>query len=372
MKKLFTEFQPVSKAEWLQKVEKDLKGKPLTDLQWHLGENITLEPFYHHTDIDKNITPLRDLAADNRWAIGEDIHVKVIKEANREVLTALECGVTAPRFVLEHLDTELGLNMLLNQIDLSIIEIHFEQTLPNENPKDLLQHYYDLVTKQGLDTTQLKGTLHCDPLMNPVEGGIDKLAALVQFANQFLPQWKVLSINRPSLSETPVESLVSILKRACDYLDALMEKGLNLAEILPHLQFSIEVGRSYFVEIAKIRALKILWANILKAYGSDTYPIHIDAHLSQTAYDDEQYTNMIRATTQAMSAVIGGIDRLTVLPADALQGTPNDFPRRIARNVQHILELESHLGRVQDPAAGSYYIEQLTDKLVEEVWKKMK
>ena len=136
-----------------------------------------------------------------------------------------------------------------------------------------------------------------------------------------------------------------------------------------NIQFSIAIGKSYFVEIAKIRALKILWANVLKAYGWEATSPSIEAHLSPSCQSDNPYQNMIAATTQAMSAVLGGVDRLTILPANAATEKADDFTRRIARNVQHLLKMEAYFDRVIDPAAGSYYIEQLTEQLAKQAWK---
>jgi methylmalonyl-CoA mutase len=146
-----------------------------------------------------------------------------------------------------------------------------------------------------------------------------------------------------------------------------------LAQTQSAVQFKIKIGRSYFLEIAKIRALKILWANLQKAWNLSIQPAYIQAELDPQSQDDNPNKNMIRAATQAMSAVIGGADTLFVLPADEQKdpvGTA--FSRRMARNVQHLLKLESHLDKVEDPAAGSYYIQQLTDQLCDLVWEQLR
>lgn len=373
MSQLFTEFQPVNKKEWLQKVETDLKGKPLADLQWQLGEEIDLAPFYHADDQIESVGTIVD-GQDNQWAIGEEFVVRVVKESNRLVLNALEKGVNAPCFVLEHLNTEKELYLLLDGIDLGIIPVHFEQSLPNDQPQDLLQHFYDITTKLGLDNKVLQGSLNSDPILNPINGGMKSLAETIKFAQEFLPNWRVLSVRNPTQSGQPediINTLTAHIQQGINYLEVLQQEGLTVDEIAPRMQFSLEIGKSYFVEIAMIRAFKVLWANVLKAYGCTEYPMYFDAYFVDASYGDDQYTNMIRATTQAMSAVVGGVDRLTIRPGNELQGGSTDFTRRIARNVQHILQLESHLERVQDPAAGSYYIEQLTNQLVEKVWAKL-
>jgi methylmalonyl-CoA mutase len=135
------------------------------------------------------------------------------------------------------------------------------------------------------------------------------------------------------------------------------------------LQISISIGKSYFVEIAKLRALRILWNNVLQAYGATLAPAEIVVSFTRDSQDENIHTNMIRAATQTMSAVIGGADRIYVLPANAATGVPSDaFTRRIARNVQHLLQLESYFDKVIDPAAGSYYIEKMTELLAQNAW----
>ena len=140
------------------------------------------------------------------------------------------------------------------------------------------------------------------------------------------------------------------------------------------MQFSMYIGKSYFVEIAKLRAFKILWANFLKAWGAEpVYPVQ-DVRFFPGDYTGDLYTNMIRATTMAMSAVLGGANRLTVLPYDAGREAeavyPRAFARRVARNVQHLLQLESGFAELADPAAGSYYLEKLTAQLASSAWEK--
>lgn len=370
---MFTEFQPVSKKEWLQKVETDLKGKPLNDLQWQLGKDIELAPFYHADDSIESMGAIAN-KVDNQWAIGEDFIVKDVKQSNTTVLNALERGVNAPCFVLEQFDAETALPALLNGIDLSIISLHFAQVAPNAHPQQLLEQYHNIAKSSGGDSKSLQGSIKCDPLHSPIAGGIQQLATCIRFAQTHLPHWRVLNVQNPKQPNSPQETVSTLLRhlnQGIKYLEVLQEEGLTVAEIAPHMQFSLEIGKSYFVEIATIRAFKVLWANVLKAYGCTTYPMYFDAYFVDNAYGEDQYTNMIRATTQAMSAVIGGVDRLTIRPGNELLDGSSNFTRRIARNVQHILQLESHLERVQDPAAGSYYIEQLTHQLVEKVWAQL-
>jgi methylmalonyl-CoA mutase len=141
------------------------------------------------------------------------------------------------------------------------------------------------------------------------------------------------------------------------------------------MQFSITIGTKFFIDIAKIRTLKILWGNILSAYGVEPKLPFIVADTHNVPNTINPHTPKIQAATQAMAATIGGINVLTVTPSDAfsgaMDGESSDFNRRIARNVQHLLQAESGFTHVIDPAAGSYFVETLTQQFCETIWKKL-
>ena len=170
-----------------------------------------------------------------------------------------------------------------------------------------------------------------------------------------------------------VQELTKTTQRLIEVMEIARLSGLDLSHFAKHLQVRVQVGTSYFLEIGKIRALKHLMANALRDLSIEggTLP-GIDAYLAPQAYSEDIHTNKIRATCMAMSAVIAGVDRLTVLPSDGEEGAKaDDFSRRVARNVQHVLMLESHLDHVVDPAAGSYYLENLTQQLAVKAWEKV-
>lgn len=365
---IFSEFPPVSKREWLARIEKDLKGKPLADLEWSLG-TLNLTPFLHPGDFtDPRPAPL---AARPGWEIGEDVEAHDLLVANRQVLYALEMGVEAPRFLLDENLGDHRMASLLEGINLRLVSIHFFEKNKNANPRHLLEHFYHIAVQQHGDASGLRGSVNWehDEAVVPADA-----YELVEFAQLKLPNFCVLPVNGHSFFKGEngvVEELANILRRAVFWLDVFDEKGTGAAETNRFLQFSISVGKNYFVEIAKLRALRLLWANVLKAYQVEkfTMPV-IEVHMAQAAQSDDPHANMIQATTQAMAAVIGGADRLTVLPSDAFgSGGATGFSRRIARNVQHILKMESHLDWVSDPAAGSYFVEDLTGKMAAAAWQ---
>ena len=178
-------------------------------------------------------------------------------------------------------------------------------------------------------------------------------------------------------SENVVEELTQTLLAANDYINLLKNNDLNIENINDFIKFNFNIGISYFIEIAKLRAFKLLWANVLDAQGfnnpsnsgSKNLAPTIHAYISPETQVEDVHTNKIRATTQAMSAVLGGVNMLTIAPSDALSAESSDFSRRIARNVQHLLQMESYLDKVADPAAGSFYIEKLTNQIAEAVWQ---
>ncbi|MCB1160314.1 MAG: methylmalonyl-CoA mutase, partial [Leptospiraceae bacterium] len=161
------------------------------------------------------------------------------------------------------------------------------------------------------------------------------------------------------------------LAHGAEYLAGLQSSGMDVGAVAKTLQFSFSVSASYFVEIAKFRAFRLLWANILSAYGiKGALPVFIQARTSEwnkTLYDP--HVNILRGTTEAMSAAIAGCDSISVSHFDSVYSHGDEFSLRIARNTQHLLKHESYLNRVKDPSAGSYYIENLTDKLAESAWK---
>ncbi len=340
--KLFADFPTISKTAWLAKVEKDLKGKALSELEWQLEENIRLAPFYTAEDTAKRTA----FQEGNAWQIGEDIVVTDEKAANKQLLQVLAQGVDAPRLILEK---NCDWAILLQGVHTEMIALHI----------------WDKAANQA--SFQSYAAAH------KVNGSYQQATADLGSAlalNASFPKLKTLVVtHRPEA--TASDAVAELIMQAKTLLEEAMEKGTDSKTINEVLQFQVHIGKQYFVAIAMIRAIKLLWANVLKVYKVDATNLPpIDVYIAPTAYDDATYTNMIRASSIGLSAVVGGANRLTLLPANALQEEASEFTGRIARNVQHLLKMESYLDRVGDPAAGSYYIEQLTDALAEEAWKK--
>jgi len=370
----FAEFPSVSKAQWLERIAKDLKGKPLDDLYWHLNETVTVDPFGHADDQPVPPAPLYTEAPP--WEINEDIAPGAPADANRQALEALAFGAESVRFSLAEADVPGQLEALLHRIYLDYIGVHLGGEGVAADPAALLAALGGIAEEQGIPAKNLRGSLSYDPAAARLPDW-RYLSELLQYAQAYFPGFRCITVNGTSEyrdAAGAADELAAVLQRGAQYIEQSAAHGLDLAQMATQIQFSLSVGKSYFVEIAKLRAFKLLWLQVLKAWNiPPDYPV-LDVRFAPSAYTDDLYTNMIRATTMAMSAVLGGADRLTVLPYDAGREEqaqyPRAFGRRIARNVQHLLKLESGFGAVSDPAAGSFYIEKLTAQLATTAWEK--
>ena len=369
---LFEEFSDVSREEWAAVAEKELRGRPLDDLKWHLGEDVDIAPFYHPDDMGELPAPILSGRRENRWEIGELVDVLDIARDNEALLEGLEGGVEAPLLILPRNLTDDELERLFENVRLDYISTHFTQLFAGKKPQALLRQFHLLLRKWNYDPEIIKGSIDFDPILDWSRPPFAELAEAIHFCEEKMPNFRMLQVNGLRFHSGPENTsleLALIAAKASEYLAQLLEQGISAARADRQMQFTLALSTSFFVEIAKIRALRILWANILKAHGATQSAAIIVAHLAQETQGEDVNTNMIKAGTQAMSAVIGGAERLYVRPADfspKQSGTP--FTKRIARNTQHLLRLESHLGWVLDPAAGSYYLEKLTEKLAQSAW----
>ncbi len=368
---LFSEFPPASKADWLAKIQKDLKGKSINDLFYKIGD-LQLSPFLSKSDLVANIAPLAHGRETNHWDINENIVVKEdLKKANSLALKALVGGASALRFELNTFPQAADLTILLKDIELDYIQTAFLEKTRNQNPLPFLKNLKQYIEKLGKNPAEIRGSIHYDPFADG-RRDIKFATELVVWTTNNLPKFKVITIQE-AYQENTAQSLTTLLKSAVDYLDKIEERGVDITKLTNIMQFSITIGTHFFVDIAKIRTLKILWGNVLAAYGVEPKLPFVVADTHNVPNESNPHTPKIQAATQAMAAAIGGVDVLTVTPSDAfsgaMSGNSNDFNRRIARNVQHLLQAESGFEHVIDPAAGSYFVETLTQQLCETVWK---
>jgi len=392
--KLFTEFPAISKEEWEKVVAKDLKGADYKKkLRWQTGEDVEALPFYRKEDFDYSPFPLS--TQKNDWEIRERITEQDVGKANEMALQAIEGGATALEFTLNIRQTQGALGgdihgtavqnqdtfaRLVDGIDLSKTTLHFRSGVVSPLVLAMLHNECE---NKDIDSSAIKGSLLYDPYAFVISNGqlpkeeaafVDEAHQMIAFSEEHLPNIKCLGVNaRPyhNAGGTIVQELGYALATGSEYLATLSKSGLNTDAIASAIHFNFSIGSNYFLEIAKFRAARKCWRSILDAYEVDD---HHRAYLhgsssawNKTMYDP--YVNMLRTTTEGMSAAIAGCDSITLHPFDKPFGQPDDFSRRIARNTQIVLKEEAYFDKVADPSAGSYYIEKLTDKIAEAAWK---
>lgn len=401
---LFSEFPPVSIEEWEEAIKKDLRGADYKKkLRWHTGEGIDALPFYRRESMQQERgAPIQKLSTDekaNSWEIRELIFESGVEEANNAALAALNRGADALQIAFEVRRTEgmLGGDLrgvsLQNQEDFSrFLEgipieetgLHFDSGIASPA---LLGMLWNKVQEQDLNQQKIRASFSYDPFVflldkghypKPKEELKQDIAKLARFCSEELPGVRPLCIDARlyhNSGATIVQELGYALAAASEYLSLLTEAGIETDQATTCLHLSFSIGSSYFLEMAKFRAARVLWNNLVEAYKGDpkkaTPYLHGEtSRWNKTLYDP--YSNMLRSSTEAMSAAIGSCDSVTVLPFDFHFRNPDSFSKRIARNQQVILSEEAYLHKVSDPSAGSYYIEKLTDALGSKAWNLFK
>ncbi|PCI96115.1 MAG: hypothetical protein COB15_11355 [Flavobacteriales bacterium] len=353
---LFKGFDKVSRQDWLDKITADLKGKDFNEtLVWNSKEGIDVQPFYNSDTNIQSTTPLKPF---NSWKIREKITIQSIKKANQEALLALKGGANSILFIGE-INSQKEMNELLSEIQTEIIEIHFY----NSNPK-----------KTSTFIKLNRGSISYDYLSeaylsknDSIDKNIDDLAENTS-SNTNIKTITVNGVNYANNGFSLSEEIGLSLAQAVEYFNLLIDRGIKPSKIANSIQFSFGIETNYFFEIAKIRAARKLWDIILEQYQvtDTTMDIHSETTITKNSEEDNNY-DILRNTTKAMSAIIGGCDSLTILPHDDSE-TNIGFSNRIARNIQHILKEEAFFDKVNNPADGAYYIEELTDKIASKSW----
>ena len=388
--KLFADFAPVSTQEWLDKINVDLKGADFEKkLVWKTNEGFKVKPFYRQEDLE-GLKTTEGLPGefpyvrgtkkdDNTWLVRQDIKVECAKEANEKALDILNKGVDSLGFSLKKKDLSPEyIETLLNGICAECVELNFSTcqgaTVMLAN---LLVEYF---TKKGYDLAVLKGSINYDPMGKMLCKGKD-MTAYVATAKELvevmkaLPKYRCITVNAIELNNAGSyisQELGYALAWGNEYLNALVEAGLDATEVAKKIKFNFGISSNYFLEMAKFRAARMLWANIVKEYNpvcecACKMKVHAETStFNLTLFD--AHVNMLRTQTEAMSAALAGVDSITVSPFDKAYQTPDDFSERIARNQQLLLKEECHFDKVVDPAAGSYYIENLTVSIAQQAW----
>lgn len=388
---LFSEFSPTSTEAWEAKIEDDLGAADYKQrLAWDPLEGVTLQPFYRAEDLDtlphQTATPLTDTdkSPANDWRIRQDISNPDIDAARKHAQTALDRGATDIGFDIRivngriygvPIQTQDDMDALLQGFPLDEIPVHFR--VGAAGPA-LLALYMNTLSRCGIDRAEVSGSIDYDPAaallsgtLNDVDRAYDYTISLTAFSMDLSQFESVAADMRPyhNAGASMVQALALTLASLSETMAQATERGAPPDAVRDALHIVVPVGTRFFLEIGKLRALRLLVPQVLAAYDVDEAmpPVHaITARREQTIYDP--HVNLIRSTTAATVAVMGGCDVLTVRPYDAEFEAPDDFAYRVARNTQLILKHESHLDFVADPAAGSYYVEMATDQLAETAW----
>ena len=405
---LLKDFPPVSTQEWMDKIIADLKGADFEKrLVWRTKEGFNVMPFYRQENLENlktdKMSPgvfpfVQGTKTDNCWLVRQNINADDAKIANVKALDILNKGVDSLGFTLnkEKLSAEY-IATLLNGIRAEVVELNFQICVQRSAElAALLTEYFQ---SKNYDLNNLCGSINLDPINRMLLKGkkleenfiAEKLVATVKASNA-LRGYRVVGVNPLTLSNAGayiVQELGYALSWGHQYLKLLIDNGIDIATAAKSIKFNFGVSSNYFMEIAKFRAARWLWANIVATYkpecncgddchcmeesGLDFCPCACKMKINaQTSYYNmtvfDSSVNMLRSQTEAMSAALGAVDSLVVLPYDSAYKQSDDFSERIARNQQLLLKEESHFDKVTDPAAGSYYIENLTNMIAQAAW----
>jgi len=414
--RLLAEFPPVTREAWRKLVEAELKGAPFDKkMLTATPEGITLQPIYTPEDTAKlpfvNSFPgfapfVRGSRASGAvkqgWDISQEITCSSPTDFNTTARNYLQRGLTALNMVLDQAtrngaDPDWGkpeevgqgglsiasledLTRALDGVDLAAAPI-FIRTGASALPFATL--LVALARLRKADLAQLRGCVEMDPLgvmahegrlPQSLAGAHDEMATLTRWAAANAPQLQTICVHSRAWHESganAVQELAYALATAVEYLRAMNDRGLEINTVAPRLRFAITVGETFFTEIAKLRALRLIWARVVQALGGNADAQRLSLHVRTSQWNKtvtDPYNNLLRTTVEAFAAVLGSCDSLQVGAFDEVVRTPDEFSQRIARNTQIILQKECNLDRVIDPAGGSYYIESLTGELATRAW----
>lgn len=389
-KKLFSDFAPVSKQEWLDKIQIDLKGADFNKrLVWRTNEGFQVQPFYQREDI-KDLPTVNALPGeypyvrgnntdDNTWFVRQNIKVDDPKAANEKALDILNRGIDSLGFHIPGgLVSEQTVDTLLNGIYAEAIELNFS-TCPRHALElaQILKAYFE---KKGYDKQAIKGSLNFDPIEKMLSKGKDTSFLLPQLKDIVLtlkdyPNFRTIGVDALTLTNDGAFSYQELgyaLSWGNEYMQQLTDEGVDADVAAQNIKFNFGIGGVYFMEIAKFRAARMLWAHIVSQYteNKEVAKMHICA--TTTSYNMtlfDSYVNMLRSQTETMSAALAGVESIVVTPFDEPYEIPTDFAERIARNQQLLLKEECHFNKIVDVAGGSYFVEHLTQALSEQSWK---
>jgi methylmalonyl-CoA mutase len=350
-KELFSEFNSVSSKQWKQQIQYELKGADYNEtLVWESPEGIKVKPFYHHDEFETTNTT----SAKNSFSILQSIYVHDIKKSNERALNSLNRGAESISFTIEN-DT-VSINDLMQNLPLEKVNYYFY--LPFLSI-DFVSKINEFASKNNANFK-----IQVDPIgqlckdgnwFENLEQDFEKLNTISKF---HIPVININSGIYQNAGANIVQQLAYTLAHVNEYFN-------RISDIKEPITIEVSVGTNYFFEIAKLRALRLLFSTLAAEYNHkfDCHIIAKPTKRNKTLYDYN--VNMLRTTTECMSAILGGANAISNLPYDNLYHKDNEFGDRIARNQLLVLKHESYFDKVSNPADGAYYIESLTKQLTE-------
>jgi methylmalonyl-CoA mutase len=397
-KSFFEEFSPSSYKDWLEEAKKSLKGKDPESLASHLDEGITVKPLYTISDLEQipevssefpglprflrssNISGYRV----QTWHIVQRIDTPEPSKANSFIHQEINSGIS--EFLLKHLDPQTtprrgiaietlkDFEKLLQNVNLRNINLHFETS----HPLELLALFYAFLNRTGIEPQTISGRVHFDLLSHCLGNGYlpkflseieNFLVSMFNFFAETFPKFKFLLIDATTFYESgsnSVQEVAFTMNLAVEYLRLFNKLNIPLEKVIEKMFFKISIGSDIFLNLAKLRAIRLLWATILEAFEIETEQVDIQIYAVTNKRNKSKldaYVNMLRNSCETITAILGSANYIEVTPYDYFLDELNEFSARNARNTQLVLLEEHNLTDTIDPAGGSWYLETLTFEL---------
>ena len=385
--KLFDMFPPITTEEWMAKITADLKGADFEKkLVWKTNEGFNVRPFYRKEDLvglntigtlPGQFPYVRGTRDNNDWLIRQHILGTTSEEINKNAHHALDRGVESIGLCLCDLE-DADLATILKDIDLKKVEVNIN-CCPGK-AEEYAKQLVSLIKAAGAEN-EFRGAIDFDPFKRLLKRGlpfpkdIKETALAIYQTVKEVPGLRCFAVDSFMLNNSGAyitQELGYALAWGAEWMTLMTEAGLTPCEVAGRIKFNMGISSNYFMEIAKFRAARMLWAEIVKAYGAEEECCKMWVHASTSRFNMTIYdahVNLLRSMTETMSAALAGVNSIETLPFDLCFKTPDEFSERIARNQQILLREESHLDKVVDPAGGSYYIETLTSSIADQAWK---
>ena len=362
-----SEFPPIPTEDWESAIRSSVAGPDYpAKLIWHPEEGLAVRPYYRAEDVRDlkfpNVAPgeypyARGTHARGDWRIREEIDSADPKNANRSAIEAMQAGAEEIALLGAHFENQSDVGLLLANLNEIPVRL---QGLSKQSARIAAEWF-----RTRADVGRLSADV--DPLADP--------AFSSELLSAPMPALRMFTISAENYEESglgAIEQIAFTLSAAVQFLDSMQERGISGSLAARALDFSFAIGPKFFVQIAKLRAFRLAWARVAESFdvdagGARTIIYARTAHWNETVYDP--HVNIVRATTEALSAVLGGADSLSLNPFDECYEKPDRASRRLARNVQLILKQEAHFARVADPLGGAYLVEMMTNSIAIKAWR---